>query len=249
MPTFRLLLEYDGSAFEGWQVQPDGRRTVQGALADAFRQATGQQVRVVGAGRTDAGVHAEGQVASASVETALAPERLRRALDAALPPDVAVLECRLAPEGFDARRDARAKVYRYSIWNGPCRSPLRAARSCWVRAPLDLAAMRQASADCVGRHDFAALRSAGSDVRSTTRTLTRLDVEGEPRGEVFLHVEGDGFLRHMVRALAGTLIEVGLGRRAPDSMPALLAARERGRAGPTAPPQGLCLVRVLYAFP
>ena len=246
MPTFRLSLEYDGREFAGWQLQADGQRTVQGTLQEAFRRVTGCEVRVTGAGRTDAGVHAEGQVASVVVETELAPERLGRALNGVLPSDLAVWECALAPEGFHARYQARSKLYRYRIWNGESRSPLRATRAHHVPSALDVEAMRRAAALLLGTHDFAAFRTAGSSVRSTIRTLERLEVEAEPRGEINLLVEGDGFLRHMVRILAGTLIEVGLGRRDAAGLPAVLAARERSRAGPTAPAQALTLVRVFY---
>jgi len=244
--TFRLDLEYDGHGFEGWQVQPGGRRTVQGALEQALQRVTGQRVRVVGAGRTDAGVHAEGQVASVACETHLDPDRLRRALNGVLPADMAVTACAAVSEGFHARYRARAKLYRYAIWNGESPSPLRAARFHWVPGRLDLGALRAAAALLVGSHDFACFRATGSATRSTRRTLTRLEVRGRPRGEVLLLLEGDGFLRHMVRILAGTLIEVGLGRRAAASLPALLATRDRRRAGRTLPAQALTLLRVSY---
>ncbi|MGH0029827.1 MAG: tRNA pseudouridine(38-40) synthase TruA [Myxococcota bacterium] len=247
MGTFRLRLEYDGSGFEGWQVQArPGCPTVQGALEEAFRQVTGERVRVVGSGRTDAGVHAEGQVASAVVDTPMAPERLQRALNGVLPAGVAVLELATAPEGFDARRDARSKLYRYDLWNAPVRSPLRAARSLHVERHLDLAALRRAAADLVGTHDFASFQAAGSGVTTTERTLLALDARGEAGGAIGLNVLGSGFLRHMVRNLVGTLLEVGAGRRDPAGMPALLAARDRSRAGPTAPARALTLVRVDY---
>jgi len=243
---FRLILEYDGGDFAGWQVQPPGRRTVQGTLEQALAQITGQTVRVIGAGRTDAGVHAEGQVAGLEIETRLEPAALARALNGVLPADLSVVEARLAPEGFHARYDARSKLYRYAIWNGEAPSPLRASRTHRVVTPLDLEAMRAAAATLVGSHDFASFQTAGSPVSTTVRTLLRVDLEGEPRGEIHLLVEGDGFLRHMVRILAGTLIEVGLGRREAGSLPSVLAARDRGRAGRTAPARGLTLLWVSY---
>lgn len=246
MPTFRLTLEYDGGRFAGWQVQPDGRRTLQGTLEDAVERVTGSRVRVTGAGRTDAGVHAEGQVASLRADTELGAGRLGRALNGVLPPDLAVVAAELAPEDFHARFDARAKLYRYRIWNGPARSPLRRRNALFVERLFDLGAMRRAAEAFVGTHDFASFQAARSAARSTVRTVTRCEVEGRARGEVQLWVEGDGFLRQMVRILAGTLIEVGRGRRAADSMAAVLAARDRRRAGPTAPARGLTLVRVSY---
>ena len=246
MPKLRLTLEYEGRDFAGWQLQAAGQRTVQGTLEDAIRRVTGQAVRVSGAGRTDAGVHAEGQVASVALDTAVEPAALARALNGVLPPDLAVVALEPAPDDFHARHDARAKLYRYRIWNGERRSPLRARRSHWIRRPLDLAAMRGAAKSLVGRHDFAAFRTAGTDERSTLRTLSSLEIDGEPRGEILLLMEADGFLRHMVRILAGTLIEVGMGRRSAAGVSDLLASRDRAQAGPTAPAQSLTLVRVCY---
>lgn len=246
MPTYRVTVEYDGRDFEGWQLQPGGHRTVQGALHEAVARVTGEAARVVGAGRTDSGVHAEGQVASLSLARDLEPLRLRRGLNGVLPRDVAVVACERAADGFHARYDARSKLYAYRIWNGPSPSPLREARAQHVRTLLDLGAMRRAADELAGTHDFAAFQAAGSQVRSSVRTLHRLDVTGEAGAEVELRVEGNGFLRHMVRILAGTLVEVGLSRRAPTSMPVLLAGRERAAAGRTAPACALVLVRVNY---
>jgi tRNA pseudouridine38-40 synthase len=246
MPTFRLTLEYDGSDFAGWQSQAQGERTVQATLAAALAEVTSGPVRVVGAGRTDAGVHAEGQVAAATLETRLDAATLLRALNAKLPADLAVVAAATAQDGFDPRRAAKGKLYRYAVWNGAEPSPLRRRRWHHVREALELAAMRAAAAALVGRHDFASLQGAGSSATSTVRTLSRASVEGEARGEIRFELEGDGFLRHMVRNAVGTLLEVGLGRREPGSLPALLAARDRSRAGPTAPACGLTLVRVDY---
>ncbi len=246
MPTFRFTLEYDGTDFQGWQVQPGGRRTVQGVLEAAVARVTSEAVRVAGSGRTDSGVHAEGQVASLRLAAAVDPDRLRRSLNGVLPSDVAVLEVRDAPEGFDARRDARSKLYRYAIWNGPTRSPLRARRVLWLRRPLNLPAMRSAAEALVGTHDFASFQAAGSDPMGTVRTLLRLEIDGQAGAAIDLRFEGTGFLRHMVRNLAGTLIEVGTGRRVPEQMAAILAARDRRRAGPTAAAQALTLVAVSY---
>jgi tRNA pseudouridine38-40 synthase len=191
-------------------------------------------------------VHAEGQVASVRLETRLGPAALQRALNAVLPEDVAVRAAEEAPDGFDARRAARTKLYRYRLWNAPDPSPLRRRDQLWVRHPLALEPMREAARAFAGRHDFASLQSTGSDATETVRTLSSVEVLGYPGGEIRILVEGDGFLRHMVRSLAGTLLEVGAGRRSPGSIPALLAARDRRRAGPTAPAHGLTLVRVAY---
>lgn len=244
--TFRLTLEYDGADFHGWQVQPGARRTVQGTLEHALARVVHERARVVGAGRTDAGVHAEGQVASVRLATRLAPDALRRALDGVLPEDVTVRALSVERDDFHARHDATAKRYRYRLWNAPVRSPLRRRRALCLQRPLDLAAMRAAAAELVGTHDFASFQAAGSSVRSTTRTLHRLDVEGEAGAGIDLVFEGSGFLRHMVRNVVGTLLQVANGRRDPAGMPALLAARDRRQAGPTAPAHPLTLVEVRY---
>lgn len=246
MPSYRLLLEYDGTDFAGWQVQADGHRTVQGCLEAALERVTGESRRITAAGRTDAGVHAAGQVASLTLDREIDANGLQRALNGVLPIDLVVLEVAPAAPGFDARRDARSKLYVYRIWNARCRSPLHGRSHHWVPQALDPEAMATAARHCVGRHDFASFQTAGSSVQTTVRTLAALDVMGQSRGEIRIEVVGDGFLRHMVRNLAGTLIEVGRGRRSPDSLPALLAARDRRQAGPTAPPQALTLLRVCY---
>ena len=181
-PVYRLLLEYDGADFEGWQAQPGEHRTVQATLETALRRVTGERVRVTGAGRTDAGVHAEGQAASVALAAAAEPGRLKQSLNGVLPPDLAVLELEPAPDDFDARRHATGKLYRYSVWNGPEPAPLRRRRALWLRRPLDLPAMRRAAADLVGSHDFRSFRAAGSSVRTSVRTLRRLEVAGEAGG-------------------------------------------------------------------
>ena len=236
-----------GRASRAGQTQSQGERTVQGALENAIERVCGQRVRVTGAGRTDAGVHAVGQVASVRVATALSNERLRAALNAHLPREAVVRLLEEAPLHFDARRDARSKLYRYSIWNGAVRSPRRAARFHAIEVPLDLGAMQAAAQALVGEHDFASFQAAGSSVKTTVRRITRVDLVGEAGGEIVLEVEGGGFLRHMVRNLAGTLVEIGRGRREASGIPELLAARNRALAGPTAPAHGLTLVRVDYS--
>lgn len=249
MTNFRFIVEYDGTDFEGWQAQPEGHRTVQRCLADALAAIAGGPVSLRGSGRTDAGVHAWGQVANARLDTRLEPEILRRALNASLPPDVAVRAVDRVPEDFDARRSALAKRYRYRIWNHPVRSPLRARHSWWVRGPLDLGAMRKAASQLVGRHDFASFQAAGSDVRTSVRTLHAVEIAGRSGDEVTLDFEGDGFLRYMVRNLVGTLAEIGHERLAPDHIGGILAARDRRAAASTAPARGLTLQEVRYADP
>ena len=246
MPHYCLEVEYDGRAFSGWQAQSQGQTTVQGALAEAIERVTGERIPVTGSGRTDAGVHAEAQRASLALVSEWETERLLKALNGVLPRAVVVRSVQIVGAAFDARRDAVGKRYRYRIWNGSVRSPLRAARQAHVPQTLDLVAMQTAAAALLGEKDFACFQAAGSDVMTTVRRLSRLDVLGDPGGEIAIIAEGSGFLRHMVRNLAGTLIEVGLGKRQADSMPALLASKNRSRAGPTAPAEGLTLEEVYY---
>jgi tRNA pseudouridine38-40 synthase len=249
LPNWRVVVEYDGTEFAGWQRQAGATRTVQGVLEDALARLAHGRVAVTGAGRTDAGVHAAGQVANARAATRLAAPDLERAWNALLPPDVAVRELRPAPPDYHARRAARSKLYAYRLWTGTERSPLRQRFTLWKRPPLDLDAMRAGAAALVGSHDFASFCAAGGEARGTVRKVTRAEWIGAVGGELRFEVEGPGFLRHMVRNLVGSLLEVGRGRRPPSWIAEVLAARSRTRAGPTAPPRGLTLIRVEDGFP
>jgi tRNA pseudouridine38-40 synthase len=243
--TVKLTLEYDGTEFVGWQVQPNGR-SVQEVVEAALGTLLGEPVRVTGAGRTDAGVHARGQVCSLRTAKRIPLRAFVQGMNSLLPKDVAVIDATDVPATFDARRSASGKRYEYRIWNGPTRSPLRRRRAWELFRPLDLAAMREAAAHLVGEHDFSAFRAADCPAKTTRRVLRVLDVTGEAGGDVLVAVEATAFLKHMVRNLVGTLAEVGHGKRAAASMPALLAGGDRTRAGVTAPAQGLTLVRVDY---
>lgn len=249
LPNWRLVVEYDGSAFAGWQRQAGGMRTVQGVLEETLARLATSRVAVIGAGRTDAGVHAEGQVANARAATRLAPDELLRAWNALLPPDVAILRLCRAPDDFHARRAARSKLYVYRLWTAEQRSPLRRRRMLWKRPPLDLDGLRAAAALLEGTHDFASFCAAGGDAHGTVRTVTRAEWIGAVGGELRFEIEGTGFLRHMVRNLVGSLLEVGRGRRPPEWIGELLEVRDRRGAGPTAPPHGLTLVAVDDGFP
>jgi len=239
-----FVVEYDGTDFSGWQRQP-GVRTVQACIEDALRELTGQAARVRGAGRTDAGVHAAGQVFSVSLAARIPEGGLLRGLNSILPADVAVLDVREVPAGLDARLSARGKVYVYTLWNHLVRSP-RHARTAWhVRAPLDLEAMRSAAAVLTGEHDFRGFRAADCDRRQTVRVIRRFEVERQ--GALLrMEVEATAFLKNMVRILAGTLVHAGRGRVDSAHIARIFETGDRSAAGPTAPPQGLTLFRVIY---
>lgn len=243
----KLTVAYDGTHYAGWQIQPT-EPTVQAALADAWQGITGEQPRLTASGRTDAGVHAYGQVVGLSTASQLPHERLRQGLNAKLPDDIVVRQVDDAPAGFHATHDALCKLYRYQIHNSRVR-PLFDRRYRWhLPQPLDVEAMQRAGRLLEGRHDFAAFETTGSERSSTVRTLTRVAVgQGCHDGEqVDIDVEGDGFLYNMVRTIAGTLVEVGRGARPPQWVGEVLASCDRQQAGPTAPALGLVLVRVEY---
>jgi tRNA pseudouridine38-40 synthase len=243
--TLKLTIEYDGTDFSGWQVQP-GRRTVQGVLAAACATILRHECAPppVGAGRTDAGVHARGQVATLATLSALPCARILRGLNGVLPEDVSVVAAEDAPEGFDARFSAKGKWYRYTIHQGePPRALLRRT-SAHVHFALDAARMRAAASALVGTHDFRGF-AREADERSTVRTLFSVDVTAA--GSIIeVDVKGDAFLYNMVRAIAGTLMDVGRGKRPVGACEAVLAAKDRASAGPTAPARGLCLMEVFY---
>lgn len=244
----KLLVAYDGTDFHGFQRQP-GRRTVQAVLEEALGRLAGHPVTVVGAGRTDAGVHAAGQVVHCTVAGSIPTERIPQALQGLLPPDVVVYAAEEVDESFHARKSARAKVYRYSVLVAPFPWPFIRRYVLHEPRPLDVAAMRAGAAHLVGRHDFAAFQAAGRPVRDTVRTVHRLELDEQvmPWGRiVHITVEADGFLYHMARNIAGTLLEVGRGRRPPEWVAEVLASRRRERAGPTAPAHGLTLLEVRY---
>jgi tRNA pseudouridine38-40 synthase len=245
VPVVRLTLEYDGTAYVGWQVQPNGP-SIQAEVERALGVLHGAPRRVTAAGRTDAGVHARGQVASFPEERPLPLAAYVKGMNAVLPADVAVRAASLEPDGFDARRSARGKRYRYAIENGDTRAPLARLFTWQLFRPLDVGAMREAAAHLVGRHDFAAFQAADCASHHAVREVRRLDVLGDPGGRIEVVVEATAFVKHMVRNFVGTLVDVGRGRRAPGSLPALLASGDRTAAGPTAPPQGLCLDEVFY---
>lgn len=243
MPNIKLILSYDGSDYHGFQLQ-ENAGTVQGTLEQALFQLLGTAVRVTSAGRTDTGVHAEGQVVNFRADTRIPVERLPFALNAVLPDDIVVRAAEIVPDTFHARFSAVSKTYAYTIDNAPHPRVLTRKFSYHFRFPLNVTDMAAAASGLLGIHDFAAFRATGSTVRTTVRNLMRLDV-AEHDSFVTITAEADGFLYQMVRIIAGTLLEVGSGRRAPDLVP-VLTSRERRAAGPTAPAHGLVLKAVRY---
>ena len=259
MRTLALTLAYDGMPYAGWQRQREGTSIPQ-LVEEVLASIEGAPVTIHASGRTDAGVHALGQVVSCRLRHPISCHSLQRALNARLPPSIRVVAVEERAARFHARFSATAKSYAYRIWNARVEDPFEAQRAWHVPVALDVEAMRQALPAVVGTHDFAAFQGPRSVVRDTIRTMleARLD-DLSPRVDaraavhatrgrlLVLHLRGTGFLRHMVRALAGTLVDVGHGRRPPADMARVLAARDRREAGRTAPPHGLFLVRVEYA--
>lgn len=246
---YQAKVEYDGTDFLGFQIQARGR-TVQGELEKAIERITQKQVRVLGAGRTDAGVHASGQVIAFDVSWRHTDRELHRALNAVLPKDIAIRHLTTSYSAFHPRFDAKWRQYRYTILNMPIRSPLWARNAYHVAEPLDVDAMGEASQSLVGSHDFAAFGKP-TQGESTVRHVMRAewfvehprDIEGEL---LIFEIRANAFLYRMVRNIVGTLLRVGLGVQAPDEVAALLETKDRAAAGPPAPPCGLCLVKVEY---
>ncbi len=242
-----LILEFDGTDFFGWQYQP-GQRTVQGVLEETLRKMLNEKIKVRGSGRTDAGVHALGMPANFRTRHSIPTEGLVKGLNSLLPRDIRAISARDVPYEFCARRWARGKRYRYQIWNAPQPSALERNRSWWIPEPLDVEAMNRASRALLGRHDFSAFRASGCSANHPIRELREIAIYREGP-KVILEFEGTAFLRHMVRNLVGSLIEVGKKNRPEEWIARVLESKNRKEAGVTAPPQGLYLLYVNYQFP
>jgi tRNA pseudouridine38-40 synthase len=242
--NYKITIQYDGTEYHGWQIQPNGR-TIQGELTRVLSLLDHRHVTVHGAGRTDAGVHAEGQVANVFLQRDFNPRILREAINGNLNRDIRVLDIEQVDDSFNARFSATLKTYRYQIWTGAVASPFLYRYVYHYRGQLDVGEMRRAATVLIGAHDFSAFTSTHTEIEDHVRTLRRLDID-QREESLSIVAEADGFLRYMVRTIAGTLIEVGRGRCSASSIDEILRSRNRANAGPTAPAAGLTLVRVGY---
>jgi tRNA pseudouridine38-40 synthase len=244
MSNIRLEIEYLGARYHGWQRQPN-LPTLQGVLEDCIHKICGEKINLIGAGRTDAGVHALGQVANFKTSSKLKAQSWKNALNAVLPKDVVILKVHAVDKTFHARRAARSKTYQYRILNRRTPSAILTPTTWHIPVPLNLESMRAATRSLVGYHDFASFCGKASTAKTTHARLFRLTVHGQ-KDLILINVQGTHFLQHMVRNIVGTLVQVGLGKVHPKQMKQILKAKDRRVAGPTAPPQGLFLVRVNY---
>jgi tRNA pseudouridine38-40 synthase len=245
MRTIKLTIEYDGSNYLGWQVQPRGA-TIQGILEEKLALLTGQRTQVTASGRTDAGVHALNQVAHFRTESEMDVRSLQRALNSLLPPDILIKKIEEVEEGFHARKNARSKIYVYQILNRPLRSPFHRTMVWHVPQKLDLREMKKATLCLLGEHDFSAFRSVGSPTRTVIRRVLRAEWKMGRDGFLRFEIEATGFLKQMVRAIVGTLVEVGKGKISAAQFQEIIESEDRKKAGPTAPARGLLLKEVKY---
>ena len=236
---------YDGTSYGGWQIQKNSI-TVQQRLEEVCLEIFGKKISVTASGRTDSGVHAAGQVCHFDAQTTIPADKIAAVFNAKLPEDISVLKSAYAREGFDANRSAKKKTYAYNFYLSPCRNPLKDRYAVWIKNPLDIAKLKDISGVFVGEHDFAAFMAAGSNLKgSTVRTVYGLNVR-QHEAEITISVTGNGFLYNMVRIIAGTLVDIGLGRIKPESTADIIAGCERSKAGHTAPPQGLYMAEVYF---
>ena len=248
MRFLKITIAYHGANYAGWQVQTNGN-TIQAEFESAWKATTGETTRAIASGRTDAGVHALGQVCSLSTNTTLDVNRLERALNAHLPNDIRVLDVGEAPTNFHAIRDAVAKTYQYQIQTGPTFDLFQQDKSWFFPRALDIALMQEAANFLVGQHDFASFQANGAATKTTTRTIFEFRIEDSGQGKtqwIVVSIRGDGFLYNMVRNIVGTLVEIGVGKQPPAWMRSVLEQRDRSFAGQTAPAHGLFLMNVEY---
>jgi tRNA pseudouridine38-40 synthase len=245
LKNFKLLIEYDGSRYHGWQRQKEDP-TVQGEIEKALQEMTSKAVTVIGSGRTDAGVHAEGQVANFKCETRLEPQALMNGLNSLLASDIVIRACEQVNASFHARYNAKSKIYHYKILNCPIPAAIGRQYSWFIRQELNQDAMRAAISHIIGHHDFKAFEATGSPRQRTTRHVLSADLGEQQDGMLIFRIEADGFLRCMVRNIVGTLVDVGRGKLSAADFKRVLDSRDRSQAGATAPAHGLTLIKVNY---
>ena len=243
--NFKLVIEYDGSRYHGWQRQKEDR-SIQGEIEKALKTITTQSVTLIGSGRTDAGVHARGQVANFECNTRLEPEDLINGLNHLLENDIVIKVCEPVSASFHARYDARSKVYHYQILNRPLPAAIGRQYSWFIRKTLNREAMRAAIAYIIGSHDFKAFEGSGSPRQHTTRHIFSAELSEQDNALLVFEIEADGFLRYMVRNIVGTLVDVGLEKLPPPDFKRILDSKDRSRASATAPAHGLTLIKVNY---
>ncbi len=243
--NFKLIIEYDGTRYHGWQRQKDDR-TIQQEIEQALSTMTARQVTLNGSGRTDAGVHAFGQVANFRCETDLAPEIFQKGLSSLLPDDIVIKGCWLVDESFHARYDVKSKIYHYKILNRKVPTAIGRQYAWFIRRRLDTAAMRSAISHIIGSHDFKSFEGTGSPRSHTTRNVMAAELIENNDGSIIFKIEADGLLRYMVRNIVGTLVDVGLGKITPAEFKDILESKKRSNASATAPAHGLFLMEVRY---
>ncbi len=245
MRNIKLTIEYDGTGYHGWQVQPN-LYTIQGILQERIGVITGERISLIASGRTDAGVHAFGQVANFRTESRISPDAIRQGLNSLIPDDIAIREVEEVGDDFHARFSAKSKLYEYHILNSPVPSPMERNFSWYVSRRLGLGKMRKAAQMLLGTHDFSSFRSAQSDNLNPVRTLMNLEIRSRRNHMITIRMRANAFLKQMARNIVGTLVDVGRGRIDPEDLGEILEARDRARAGMAAPPHGLFLVEVEY---
>jgi len=243
--TFKIIIEYDGTNFHGWQRQKN-ERSVQEEIEKVLKTITTEKITLTGSGRTDAGVHAMGQVAHFKCNTKLSTEKLMKGLNSLLPKDIVILSCAEADQDFHARFNVKSKVYNYQILNQPIPSAIHRQYVWHIAKKLDVSVMRDAIPHIQGKHDFSAFEGSGSPRSHSTRNIIRAEITNCKESLLVIELEADGFLKFMVRNIVGTLVDVGLGKLSPEGFKEILLSKDRNLASPTAPPQGLFLVQVKY---
>jgi len=245
MRNIRLLIEYEGTNYQGWQVQPKGS-TIQGTIEEKLALLTGEAIHLVGSGRTDGGVHAFGQVAHFRTKSKMDVRTFQRALNSLLPPDIAIRKVKEVEEGFHARKQSKSKVYEYRILNRNLRSVFHRGYAWHIPQKLDLEEVKKAARYLIGEHDFSSFRSTGTPTRTAVRRVIRAEWRKGRAGLIRFEIEANGFLKQMVRAVVGTLVEVGKGKINAEEFRRILESKDRKMAGPTAPAHGLFLKQVKY---